>query len=872
MQAMEKSLTFVLLFATAFSQFPAHVFAQTPEEPCVYDTDFNQRCLQEDGSILVIPNPFFEGREHMRAAATLFEMSAAWNGTPLSTDAPTQLQTGVDGNLSWSYVVNPVDPFAPYGGHVVPFNPIFESATLTLDVFQGELGSSTRIASTPVSHGETPDLTVRFDTPGKYVIALSATYERTDEGTVPGLTAADLCTGPQGELCPVASFPLEPFRNFIEHGKENEDGAPQLPVMYDLLEIEVVEGVVSGASNVLFLPGFLTSRLYTKEGEREELLWEPIGTSDVKKLALGSDGTSPITVYTRDIIDSVLNLPYSTTIYGKFMGYLDELKQEGKIADWKGYSYDWRYDVLDVVRDGALKENGSREYLVSEVERLAASSKSGRVTIIGHSNGGLLAKALMVKLAAEGKTGLVDRVIFIATPQTGTPKGLSALLHGREIDLQFWIPSTVRRDVAATFPGAYTLIPSAAYFEDAAAPIATFAPGAKTTAFTNVYGPSLDTAAEAESFALNNPATRPAPTAGDTGTPLPLSSALVAKAKATHAILDTWTPALDVQVYEIAGWGQSTMSGADYVTKEMSCFSLSCPTYIEYTPKLTDDGDETVLTRSAVFQGKAVYFNLAELNDQFGETRIHKNITESAHMHAYLANLLGLDVSFEENLFPIAKPESSESKVIVGVHSPAIIAARDSDGHQTGIFSYDDTNNDLKYVREGIPGSSIELGGEAKYLVLPADRTYDIAISGTGSGVFDLTFANENGEVFREFSKLPVGSSTQATVTVSGSGVSQLSLDIDGDGTTDANISDKLTRKDAIGICKKEIGRVRTLFVRLYLTLVMSNMEHQGRDAKKFQNLVNNLRKHVEANLKAIPPERAAAIATCVRALENSKK
>ncbi len=872
---MKKSLTLVLILATVFSQFPAHAFAQTPEEPCVYDADFNQHCLQDDGSTLVIPNPFFEGREHVREAATLFEVTAAWNEVPLHTDVPRQLQTGVDGNLTWSYTVHPVDPFAPYSGHVVPFNPIFESATLTLDVFRGELGASTRIASTPVPHGETPDLAMRFDAPGKYVITLSATYERTDDGTVPGLTAADLCAGTQGELCPVASFPLEPFRSFIEYGKENEDSAPQLPVMYDILEIEVVEGVVSGASNVLFIPGFTASRLYAKEVDGDERrLWEPNGSDDVRDLALLPDGTSPLTVYTRDIVDSILGLPFGFAVHKKFMEYLDGLKTEGKIADWKGYPYDWRYDVFDVVDNGALKENGSREYLEAVVEELAASSQNGKVAIVAHSNGGLVAKALMVRLEEEGKAHLVDKVILIASPQAGTPKGLFSLLHGRDKLLNFIVPAPVLRATITTLPGAYALAPSSAYFEEGPMPLASFVAGGKTDGFVTRFGTTLDSASETRSFELNDPVSRPVPSASDTGTPLPLSPVLVQKTEATHAVLDAWTAPTGVEVHEIAGWGQPTITSASYSTINGPCPEnpLFCTRpVIEYGPRILNDGDETVVTSSALLQGKGKYFDLAALaaRPTGKENRKHLDITESPFIHSYIGNLFGFEEPQEENLFFSQKPTTDTGSTLIGVHSPAILSAKDPTGNETGIFSI--PGSDLMYVKEEISGSSVQLGGEGKYLVLPKTGTYDLAIEGTGGGTFGLTFSNESGQIFKEFKNLPVSSSTEATISLSDTDIGQLLLDVDGDGTVDAKIADKLTRKDAIGICKKEIGRVPTIFARLYLGLVIRNIELQGRNNAKFQKWVSKIRKYVQAHVKTIPPERAAAIATCINALENSK-
>lgn len=874
---MKKLLAIILIASTGFIGAPLQSFAQTEEDPCWFDADYNQFCRQDDGSILEIPNPFFEAREIVRASATLFELTAAWNDVPLNSTV--SIPVGEEGTLAWSFVTHPVAPFIPWStGHVVSFDSIFESATLTLDVFKGELGSSTLIASIPVSHGTNPSLPLQFDEPGKYVIVFSATYERTDEGTVPGLTAEDICTGGSGDLCPVASFPLEPFRGFIRYGKENQDGTVELPVMYDVIEIEVAGGSV-GAPNVLFLPGFTASRLYTKKpdgGERR--LWEPNGSNDVKDMALIADGTSPLTVYTRDIVDSILNLPFGFTVHEEFMEYLNELKEEGKIVDWKGYPYDWRYDVFDVVDDGALKEDGSREYLIPVIEQLAATAKNGKVAIVAHSNGGLVAKALMVRLEAAGKAHLVDQIILIASPQAGTPKGVFSLLHGREKLLNFIIPAGVLRNSLATLPGAYSLAPSKMYFDRESSNLASFAAGTKTDSFISTFGETLDSAPEMRNFALNDPVTRATPTLKESGTPLPLSPLLIAKMEQTHEILDAWQPPVGVEIHEIAGWGQPTVSGSSYYTINQPCpenpFFCSRPT-IEYRPILSKDGDETVMSASALLQNQGVYFDLFTLDnleDGEDERRKHIDITESVFIHEYLGNLLTIEDSYNGDLFVSAKPNSLVASTVVGVHSPAILQATDAFGNKTGIFRHPDPTSDLMYVKEEIPGSSVELGGEAKYLVLPEDGDYDLTIQGTGTGVFGITFADEAGTVFKEFRDLPISTSTTAVVPLNDTDVGSLLLDLEGDGKIDANIDDKLTRKDAIGICKKEIGLVRTLVVKIYLAVVISNIELQGKDNARFQKFVTELKNYVQSHLSSIPSDRAAAIATCIRALENSKK
>jgi hypothetical protein len=328
-------------------------------------------------------------------------------------------------------------------------------------------------------------------------------------------------------------------------------------------------------------------------------------------------------------------------------------------------------------------------------------------------------------------------------------------------------------------------------------------------------------------------------------------------------------------VHEIAGWGQPTVRGSSYYTATEPCLliSLFCTRQvIEYRPLISNDGDDTVMSKSALLQNEGTYFDLAALavRPTDKENRKHVNITESKFLHEYIANLLGLGDSVDANLFSLQKPNSNSGETTIGIHSPAIIHAIDSEGKVTGIYLH--PTSDLMYAREEIPGSSVELGGEGKYLILPKEGNYNLNIQGIGSGIFGVTFADEDGNIYKEFKNLPISTSTKATIALNDESVGQLSLDINGDGKVEARITDKLSRKDAIGICKKEIGLVRTLFVKIYLLFVLTNIESQGKENARFQKFINELKSYVQTQMSSIPSERAVAIATCISALENSKK
>lgn len=163
------------------------------------------------------------------------------------------------------------------------------------------------------------------------------------------------------------------------------------------------------ASNVLFLPGIEASRLYRPnyDGGTDQL-WEPNADSDANDLLLTADGQSARNdIYTKDVIRQAYLV--GPNIYESFVAQMDGLKTVGTITDWKSVPYDWRLSFDDILNsghqfpDGRMYYSGdhaatSSPYIVQELRRLAGSSKTGKVTIVAHSNGGLLAKALVEKL------------------------------------------------------------------------------------------------------------------------------------------------------------------------------------------------------------------------------------------------------------------------------------------------------------------------------------------------------------------------------------------------------------------------------------------------------------------------------------------
>ena len=178
----------------------------------------------------------------------------------------------------------------------------------------------------------------------------------------------------------------------------------------------------------------------------ENQLWNPTSSADAPKLFMtATGGSADSTIYTRDVIDSAA-LGF-VDVYKNCIVSMNAMVSDGKIAGFESLPYDWRLDLDDIVNSGVEigggdisylnpVPGGTLPYMISEIQKLAHNSKNGKVTIVAHSMGGFVAKALIQKLVAmkaAGESDLIDKIdkiILVAVPELGTPDAAAALLHG----------------------------------------------------------------------------------------------------------------------------------------------------------------------------------------------------------------------------------------------------------------------------------------------------------------------------------------------------------------------------------------------------------------------------------------------------------
>lgn len=535
---------------------------------------------------------------------------------------------------------------------------------------------------------------------------------------------------------------------------------------------------MSGNSNVLFIPGLLSSRLYRDNGvvncsfNCEDQIWEPDLLERVNDLYLDNNGDSIVSnIYTRDIIDTASMLGVlRSNFYKNIIEKLNDLKLQDEINDWNSWAYDWRKDVNDLVENGTEYENDQIVNLVDTLQTLKNNSKNGKVTIVTHSNGGLVAKALINKLQlmkSGNQTSLVDsidKLVLIASPQIGTPEAFTTILHGYGRQIPFVISELESRKLSRNMPSSYGLLPSEKYFEQAGlGPVAEFS-STSPIVFRNFYGTDIGNFSKQNNFILGSEG-RVEPAENNLISPIIGNSLLLSKANTLHSVIDNMTIPSTIQVITVAGWGKETISGIKYTDTDIE-------------PIYTLDGDKTVVSGSAQYGGGTKYW--VDLSNSKIE---HKNITENPELLTFIENL----IKGENITLSTIKPSQNGDRLQIGVHSPVSLGVYDAMGNFTGKVCQNNTCD----VVEDIPGSSYDEFGEGKYVNLGKGNLQKVVLQGTGIGTFtyDSKVVAPNGSaVVSRFIDIPVTTQTTAEITLKVGDVPEMKLDVTGDGILDITL------------------------------------------------------------------------------------
>jgi pSer/pThr/pTyr-binding forkhead associated (FHA) protein/pimeloyl-ACP methyl ester carboxylesterase len=155
-------------------------------------------------------------------------------------------------------------------------------------------------------------------------------------------------------------------------------------------------------------------------------------------------------VEARALVSEVVLVPGFIKLeqYNRLGDYLESGLQYTRGVDLLEFPYDWRQDV----RQSARKLG----------QAIESWEQQGPVTIVAHSMGCLVSRYYVEVLGGRER---VERLILLGGPHYGAPKTLATLLNGPDL-LPFGLGSQRLRDLIATFPAMYQLLPSYACVVD----------------------------------------------------------------------------------------------------------------------------------------------------------------------------------------------------------------------------------------------------------------------------------------------------------------------------------------------------------------------------------------------------------------------
>ena len=593
--------------------------------------------------------------------------------------------------------------------------------------------------------------------------------------------------------------------------------------------------VVAGNSNIMFFPGVMGSRLYEQVGSvdcssglssndciRDNELWVSTVDSNHLKMALDSNGKSLNNLYTKDDTQNngeldetgLVDDAYSANIYESFISDLRKWKNDDKIInDYAFIPYDWRLSLQDIITNGAsttagnlsytTAQNFSESYILKKLRELQKSSNSKKVTLIAHSNGGLVVKALMQKLEETNDPlyNQIDKIILIAVPQVGTPDAVVGILHGSDLGHGYIMNNEVLRFLAQNMSTVYNGLPSSSYFSvvdqgfviDS---VISFESDPLLSNEISKYGNYIIDPTVLKNYILGTDG-RSAPAFKETDSPGIGNQILYNKAEILHKTLDAWQPASTTKVIQIAGWGEETLAGLDYkVYKHLIGLGTK---YVSFKPRMVVDGDGTVVTPSALWMSTSTpnverwWVNLDKYNSVFSPnlSRNHRDILEISNIKDLIkSSIVDLDYSDSTQIITRNIPfiESNAPHLHYVLHSPLTLGISDPQGHYSG------QDPVTKEVKLEIPGVIYKQIGNVKYISVPESLAHTLKLKGYDNGEFALDIEKQQGNNVSEkvsFQGVPSSITTVVSMNyVPGQIIasSTLSIDQNGDGVSDKTL------------------------------------------------------------------------------------
>ncbi len=432
---------------------------------------------------------------------------------------------------------------------------------------------------------------------------------------------------------------------------------------------------------------------------------------------------------------------------------------------------------------------GGLPYMLKVLKELADGSPTGKVTIVAHSNGGLVAKNLIRYLETTNDPLLekIDTLVLVASPQAGTPKALREMLHGMDMPAQQTL-----RDVVKNMPGAYGLLPSPHLMTLLDEPVVEVSSSVQTLPLLqDMAGKHITSYDDLRKFLTGEIGVRSSAATIGYLHPNLLNATLLTSGSAMHEGVDEWEAPEGIRVVEVVGTGLWTPRGISYSAYDRRTGSGTTLKSLRTEWLANMLGDGTVLARSAEsgVADETYYLAMSEYNTFAQENHAHGDILSAAPVQVLIEDVVlgGTDaVPLYMNTTGVTAPFP---RFELRAYSPVDLHLY-AEGKHTGVADEPATGLG-RYVEEEVPNSEYEEWADVKYLTGGIEEDAEVRVVGTGDGRFSLALTLSDagdGSGTYAWDDLPVRTTSRGTMRMRAGEEPVLAYDFDGDGDVDREL------------------------------------------------------------------------------------
>lgn len=446
---------------------------------------------------------------------------------------------------------------------------------------------------------------------------------------------------------------------------------------------------------VILIPG-ITGTYLLKDNDNHDEVWPnltqmllPGDDSFLNYLALETDGTEnpdrPV------LLDDIIRGAVGVHV---FASLIDELTANGytENTDLFTFPYDWRKSSAE---NATLLEN--------KIEEVLSKTGAGKVDLVAHSMGGLIAK----KYIADNSGDKIDKLIFLGTPHLGAPKAFKVLMYGDNMGFNIFFhlvnilkPSTAKV-ISQNMPAVYELLPSEKYVLNNGNYVINTVD--KNNPINLDYGETKNLMIEKGRNSLMFPF-----------------------AENLHENIDN-LDLLTVNTYNFIGCGTKTI-GQITTKRKRSWTHLWLTWEDDYDLKYVN-GDSVVPLVSA----DGIFTN----NKYFVKNTVHGSLPSGdGAKEDVMAILKGDTLPTSPSILTDVSNCNISGKV-VSTHSPVTLDIYDEQGNHTGPNADGD-------IEDNIPGAQYDVIEGENFVFLPDGLNYKIVTNATDIGGYNFQIKNED--------------------------------------------------------------------------------------------------------------------------------